>query len=136
LIGELINPCESDSKTSVPDQPQLAAIAAAYNAAGLAAPQAAEVAAKLNLSEAEMRRFMTLLLRDRTLIRMGADALYIHQNALAQLKAQISLLRGQTLDVARFKQFTGLSRKYAIPLLEYLDRERITRKVGGERLVL
>ena len=136
LIGELINPCESDSKTSVPDQPQLAAIAAAYNAAGLAAPKAAEVAAKLNLSEAEMRRFMTLLLRDRTLIRMGADALYIHQNALAQLKAQISLLRGQTLDVARFKQFTGLSRKYAIPLLEYLDRERITRKVGGERLVL
>ena len=39
-------------------------------------------------------------------------------------------LRGQTLDVARFKQMTGLSRKYAIPLLEYLDRERVTRKDG------
>jgi selenocysteine-specific elongation factor len=83
-----------------------------------------------------MRRLMTLLLRDKVLIRMGAEALYIHQNALAQLRAQIGELRGQTLDVARFKQLTGLSRKYAIPLLEYLDRERVTRKVGDQRLVL
>ena len=57
-------------------------------------------------------------------------------SALAQLRAQIGELRGQTLDVARFKQLTGLSRKYAIPLLEYLDRERVTRKVGDQRLVL
>jgi selenocysteine-specific elongation factor len=45
-------------------------------------------------------------------------------------------LRGQTLDVAGFKQLTGLARKYAIPLLEYLDRERLTRKNGDTRLVL
>jgi selenocysteine-specific elongation factor len=45
-------------------------------------------------------------------------------------------LRGQTLDVARFKQMTGLSRKYAIPLLEYLDRQRVTRKNGELRSVL
>jgi selenocysteine-specific elongation factor len=136
LTGELIYSCESDSRSAVPDQPQLDAIAAAYNAAGLAAPQAAEVAARLNLSEAEMRRLMTLLLRDKILIRMGADALYIHGRALAELKTQISKLHGQTLDVAGFKQMTGLSRKYAIPLLEYLDRERVTRKVGEQRLVL
>jgi selenocysteine-specific elongation factor len=40
------------------------------------------------------------------------------------------------MDVARFKQITGLSRKYAIPLLEHLDRERITCKQGETRLVL
>jgi selenocysteine-specific elongation factor len=136
LTGELIHSCESDSGSAVPDQPQLDAIAAAYNTAGLAAPQAAEVAAKLNLSQAEMRRLMTLLLRDKILIRMGADALYIHGKALAQLKTQISRLHGQALDVAGFKQMTGLSRKYAIPLLEYLDRERVTRKVGEQRIVL
>jgi selenocysteine-specific elongation factor len=60
----------------------------------------------------------------------------MHQEALAQLRTEISKLRGQTLDVARFKQITGLSRKYAIPLLEYLDRQRITRKLGDQRLVL
>jgi selenocysteine-specific elongation factor len=107
-----------------------------YHAAGLATPQAAEVAATLKLSDAEMRRLMTLLLRDKILTRMGADALYFHQSALAQLRARISELRGQTLDVARFKLLTGLSRKYAIPLLEYLDRERVTRKNGDQRLVL
>ena len=52
------------------------------------------------------------------------------------MRAEIKELRGQMVDVARFKQITGLSRKYAIPLLEYLDRERITRKIGDQRLVL
>jgi selenocysteine-specific elongation factor len=136
LNGELVCPIESDPKSTLQDRTALAAIADAYQAAGLAAPQAAEVASKLNLADAEMRRLMTLLLRDRTLVRMGAGALYIHQNALAQLRVQVSLLRGQTLDVAGFKQLTGLSRKYAIPLLEYLDRERVTRKDGDRRLVL
>jgi selenocysteine-specific elongation factor len=40
------------------------------------------------------------------------------------------------IDVAAFKDMTGVSRKYAIPLLEYLDRERVTRRVGDERLIL
>jgi hypothetical protein len=43
-------------------------------------------------------------------------------------------VHGQALDVARFKKITGLSRKYAIPLLEHLDRERITRKNGDRGL--
>jgi selenocysteine-specific elongation factor len=40
------------------------------------------------------------------------------------------------IDVARFKDLTGVSRKYAIPLLEYLDREHVTRRVGDERVIL
>jgi selenocysteine-specific elongation factor len=83
-----------------------------------------------------MRRFMTLLLRDRILVKIGTEALYIHNGALEGLRDQMRKLRGQTLDVAGFKQLTGLSRKYAIPLLEYLDRERLTRKNGDTRLVL
>jgi len=38
--------------------------------------------------------------------------------------------------VGQFKQLAGVSRKYAIPLLEYLDRERVTRKQGDHRIVL
>jgi selenocysteine-specific elongation factor len=136
LNREFVSPFESEAQAIGKDRAAMTAIADAYHAAGLAAPQAAEVAATLKLSDAEMRRLMTLLLRDRILIRMGAEALYIHQNALAQLRVQVSELRGQTLDVTRFKQLTGLTRKYAIPLLEYLDRERVTRKVGDRRLVL
>jgi selenocysteine-specific elongation factor len=79
---------------------------------------------------------MTLLLRDKTLVKIGTEEIYFHQIALTNLRSQLNDLRGQTIDVARFKQLTGLSRKYAIPLLEYLDRERVTRKVGEHRLVL
>ena len=112
------------------------AIASIYQAAGLAAPASSEVAAGLGLKEADMRRLMTLLLRDKILVKMGADALYVHNRALEQLRTKMREFRGHTIDVARFKQITGLSRKYAIPLLEYLDRQRITRKDNDQRLVL
>jgi selenocysteine-specific elongation factor len=112
------------------------AIASIYEAAGLAAPSSSEVATRLNLKEREMRRLMTFLLRERVLIKMGTDELYFHNSALEWLRGRIRGLRGQTFDVAHFKQITGLSRKYAIPLLEYLDRERITRKEGDKRIVL
>ena len=67
---------------------------------------------------------------------MGNDNLFIHSEALKHLSVKISQLRGTMIDVAGFKQLTVLSRKYAIPLLEYLDRQRITRNQGDRRLVL
>jgi selenocysteine-specific elongation factor len=39
------------------------------------------------------------------------------------------------IDVATFKELAGVSRKYAIPLLEYLDRERVTRRAGERRII-
>ena len=83
-----------------------------------------------------MRRRVTLLQRNKTIVRMGNDNLFIHSEALNELSAKITQLRGSLIDVSGFKQLTGLSRKYAIPLLEYLDRERITRNQGDRRLVL
>jgi len=61
-----------------------------------------------------------------------------HHSALQQLR---QILAGQKatspkIDVGKFKDLTGVSRKYAIPLLEYLDRERVTRRVGDERIIL
>jgi selenocysteine-specific elongation factor len=115
---------------------RLDAVAREYEAAGLAPPSVLEVAQRLNFKEAEMRRLVTVLQRNKTLVRMGDDNLYIHSGALRQLTAQLTALRGSLMDIARFKQLTGLSRKYAIPLLEYLDRQRITRIQGDQRLVL
>jgi selenocysteine-specific elongation factor len=40
------------------------------------------------------------------------------------------------MNVVAFKDLIGVTRKYAIPLLEYLDRERVTRRVGDERVIL
>ena len=44
--------------------------------------------------------------------------------------------KAERFSVGAFKEWTGISRKYAIPLLEFLDRERITRREGDVRLVL
>jgi len=118
------------------DTDRLAAVASAFREAGLAAPSVMELARKLKLQEAQMRRLVPLLQRDKTIVRMGDDNLFIHSEALNQLSARITLLRGKLMDVAGFKQLTGLSRKYAIPLLEYLDRQRITRNQGDQRLIL
>ena len=60
----------------------------------------------------------------------------MHARALDALVSRMRSLRGSFIDVPAFKQLTGLSRKYAIPLLEYLDRARITRKQGDRRIVL
>ena len=136
LKDALVYAAGSDAQLPGPDLKSLSAIATAYESAGLTAPAASEVATMLKLKDGEMRRLMTLLLRDKILVKMGVDGPYIHERALETLRGRVRELRGQTLDVARFKQMTGLSRKYAIPLLEYLDRQRVTRKDGELRLVL
>jgi selenocysteine-specific elongation factor len=136
LQDALVYSSGSDAQLSGSDLKSLSAITSAYESAGLTAPSISEVATGLNLKDDEMRRLMTLLLRDKILVKIGADGLYFHQQALETLRARVGELRGQNLDVASFKQMTGLSRKYAIPLLEYLDRQRVTRKNGDLRLVL
>ncbi len=114
----------------------LAAIAHAYEAAGLAPPLVPELAQHFRLNGGEIRRLITLLQRQKTIVRMGSDDLFIHARALESLAGRMASLRGKQIDVAGFKQLTGLSRKYAIPLLEYLDHARITRKQGDLRMVL
>lgn len=136
VSDETISIHRATSNSSDAESEQLTVVAQAYEAAGLAAPSVIEVAQRLNLREPEMRRLVTALQRNKTIVRMGSDDLFIHSAPLQKVTAQIAALRGTTIDVGRFKQITGLSRKYAIPLLEYLDRQRITRKQGDARLVL
>jgi selenocysteine-specific elongation factor len=114
----------------------LAAVSVAYEAAGLATPSPDELAATMNIAPPEMRRLITSLLREKVLVRLGSDSLFVHQRALSELIQEIQALRGQMIDIAGFKNMAGVSRKYAIPLLEYLDRERVTRKQGDLRIVL
>jgi selenocysteine-specific elongation factor len=114
----------------------LAKVEALYRTAGLASPIVSEVAASLQLPQEEVPPLVTILIRAGKLVRMGADNLLIHTDALVQLRTELQKRRGQTFDVGRFKALTGLTRKHAIPLLEYLDGVRITRNQNGTRTVL
>jgi selenocysteine-specific elongation factor len=70
------------------------------------------------------------------------DTLIFHAGALNQLKSEVQALKSAapggraTVDVATFKDRYGVTRKFAIPLLEWLDRERVTRRLGETRVVL
>ena len=76
-----------------------------------------------------------LLVRQKTLVKI--DALLFHAEALTRLKAEVrGLNKDARIDVPAFKARYGVTRKFAIPLLEYLDRERVTRRVGDSRVVL
>ena len=114
----------------------LAKVEALYRTLGLASPIVSEVAATLQLPNEEVPPLITLLIRAGKLVRMGADNLLIHAEALVRLRTELQKQRGQSFDVGRFKALTGLTRKHAIPLLEYLDGARITRNQNGIRTVL
>jgi len=65
-----------------------------------------------------------------------SDELVFHQTAIVRLRDMLAARKSERFNVGAFKEWTGISRKYAIPLLEFLDRERVTRRDGDERVVL
>jgi selenocysteine-specific elongation factor len=112
-------------------------ISAAFEGRGLAVPGAPEVLAKLRIDRPRAERLLQILLKEKVLIKVSEDLIF-HHAALQQLKELLVRRKAQSnrINVAVFKEITGLSRKYAIPLLEYLDRERVTRREGDERIIL
>jgi selenocysteine-specific elongation factor len=112
-----------------------AAIEQTFEAAGLAAPLVAEALAKSGVEARRARTLLEILLREKRLLRVSEELVF-HRAAIERLRQMLAARKGQRFGVGEFKEWTGVSRKYAIPLLEYLDRERVTRRDGGERLVL
>ena len=109
----------------------------AFAAAGLKVPALHEVIAGLKVDKSRAQKIVTLLLRDKMLVKVS-DELVFHRSALEQLRRSVAAQKAKSpkMDVATFKELTGVSRKYAIPLLEYLDRERVTKRVGDAREIL
>ena len=110
-------------------------IETAFRSAGLAVPSVQEVLGKSGVESSRARTIMQLLLRDRKLVRVS-DELVFHASAIQSLRELLSQRKGAKFAVPEFKDWTGISRKYAIPLLEFLDRERVTRRDGDSRVVL
>jgi selenocysteine-specific elongation factor len=111
------------------------AIERAFEKAGLATPAVPEVLAQSGVEAARARSLLEILLRERRLVRISGDLVF-HRSALEGLRRLLAERRATRFSVSTFKDWTGISRKYAIPLLEYLDREHVTRREGEQRLVL
>ncbi len=117
-----------------------------YCGAGLEVPvlesaltEAAEAAGESSVSKDQARRIAQLLLDSGELVRVSLELLF-HRDEIYKLVQTIrAFAEGSSdrlIDISIFKELAGISRKYAIPLLEYLDREKITRRAGDKRLVL
>jgi len=119
---------EAESKKKIED---------AFATTGLKVPALQEVIAGLKVDRVRAQKLVTLLLREKVLVKIS-DELVFHRSALDQLRSKIAGYKKKSakIDVAAFKELTGASRKYAIPLLEYLDRERVTKRVGDAREIL
>ena len=110
----------------------------AFSGAALAVPSVKEVLAKLSVEAKRAEKLLQILLREKSLVRVSPELIF-HRDALAHLKEQLvayKKAKGERISVPLFKDLTGITRKYAIPLLEYLDRERVTRRAGDERVIL
>ncbi len=115
-----------------------ALIERAFADAGLTVPSVKEVLARVGVAPKRAQKILLILLREKALVKVTEDLLF-HRAALEGLAERLRGYKrdkGERLSVAAFKDLTGVTRKYAIPLLEYLDRQRLTRRVGDEREIL
>ena len=136
--GELVKKAGSEITLQPEEVKAKDQIEAAFSAAGLEVPSVKEVLAKLAIEARRAERLLQILLREKKLVRVSPD-LTFHRQALGELKEKLwtyKKSKGERISVPAFKELTGITRKYAIPLLEYLDRERVTRRAGDERVIL
>ncbi len=126
--GVVMKDEEAESKKIIED---------AFALAGLKVPALKDVLAGLKVDKVRAQKIVTLLLRDKVLVKISEELVF-HRDSLDALRRSLTAEKTKSpkIDVARFKDMTGVSRKYAIPLLEYLDRERVTKRVGDERVIL
>jgi len=108
-----------------------------YGEAGLTPPTVREVQERFaKYPTSLIREVLELMVREQVLLKISED-LYFPRLALAALQEQIVafIKKEGEIDAPRFKNLTGLTRKFSIPLLEYFDRIKVTIRVGDRRLL-
>ncbi len=108
-----------------------------YLDAGLKPPNMKDVLIKFNdFPETQIRQVIDLLVQDSTIIKIN-EALYFHASVLEKLQDQVVdfIKKEGEIDAPRFKNMTGLTRKFSIPLLEYFDKIKLTIRIDDKRVL-
>lgn len=113
-----------------------------YRSAGLEVPKLedaiAESLAGTKLKMPQARKLFQMFLDSGEIVKV-TEEFYFTKNRLDTLGSQLRQFADQTsdrlIDVPKFKELAGISRKYAIPLLEYFDRKHITNRAGDKRYI-
>jgi selenocysteine-specific elongation factor len=98
-----------------------------------------EATSGVKFDKVEVRKIFQLLINSGEIIKISEE-FYFSQKAIDELIANVKNFAAKTfdrsMDMSQFKEMAGISRKYAIPILEYFDREKLTRRAGDKRLIL
>jgi selenocysteine-specific elongation factor len=138
---EIVRLREHTREVSAEDAGKRDLLEQAFRAAGFAPPALNDAFAKAGLkaSEPHARKILQLLIDSGALVKVHGD-MFFHAAALdslaTKLRAHAEQKADRAIDVGAFKDLAGISRKYAIPLLEYFDRLRVTRREGERRVIL
>jgi selenocysteine-specific elongation factor len=140
---ELVRARQHSLELSAGDAQLRDRLAQVYEEAALEAPsvdEAMERAAVSSANRTHGRKILQVLIDGGVLVRVQGD-LYFHRESLERLRGQLHAYAAshepdRAIDVSAFKDLARVSRKYAIPLLEYLDRERVTMRQGDRRVIL
>jgi selenocysteine-specific elongation factor len=138
LSGDLVQRAGREIALSTEETCAKELIEREFADSGLTVPSFATVLDKLPVESRRAQKILQILLREKVLVKVAEDLIF-HQIAVVKLREMLAKYRkerGPRLPIGAFKEITGVSRKYAIPLLEYLDREHLTRRVGDERVIL
>ena len=111
-------------------------IEAFFQRAAYQPPAISELQSAIAADPEEVRRIFFWMVKERILIKISDDLAY-HRNTIEEIKKKLktNIAAGAKFGVAEFKEMFGLTRKHAIPLLEYLDREKFTRRQGNDRIL-
>ena len=138
VAGDLVGQAGREIALSAEESRAKELIEREFESAGLTVPDFASVLAKLPVDAARAQKILQILLREKVLVKISSDLVF-HRNTLQRLReilAKYRKERGARLPITVFKELTGITRKYAIPLLEHLDREQVTRRAGDEHVIL
>lgn len=107
----------------------------AFRSAGYQPPAPAEVLKAAGTDLEKGRGLLESLIKSQKLVRVSEDLVF-HAEVISHIRKSLSAHKGRRFSVLEFKEWTQLSRKYAIPLLEFLDHQHLTRREGDARVVL
>ncbi len=136
LQGDTIALATHKPSFSEQDMAVLFRIEQLYRNAGFQPPSIPEALSSAGLANsAKARDLLETLIKNKRLIRLPGDLVF-HADVIAHILRSLAAHKGRRFSVPEFKEWTHVSRKYAIPLLEYLDHQKITRREGDLRVVL
>ncbi len=135
ITGDLISLVSHKVQADPEQSKLLSQIEYAFRQAGFQPPAPAGVLQQAGADQIKGRALLEALIKAQRLVRIS-DTVIFHIDVLNHIRNSLALHKGRKFSIPEFKEWTQVSRRYAVPLLEYLDRQHVTRREGDARVIL